>query len=209
MAERLIEALAELQEEEAISEVEALRKKGTPPLEIIQMLQEGMRIIGDRFERQEYFLSEMILAAEIFRQAVGLMGEDFACQAEPQFGTMVMGTIYGDIHDIGKNIVATVLSCNGFRVVDLGVDVPAEKFIEAVKENDARLVGISCLLTTAFENIKRAVERFGEEGLRDRVKILVGGGPVDQMVCAYVGADGFGKNAQEAVNLAKSLSGRD
>ena len=118
-------------------------------------------------------------------------------------GTFVLGTIYGDIHDIGKNIVATVLKCNGFNVIDLGVDVPIEKFIEAIKEYKPSIVGFSCLLTTAFDNIKTAIAALEEAGLRNGVKILIGGGPVDQSVCDYVKADAVCRSAQEAIVVAK------
>jgi dimethylamine corrinoid protein len=116
----------------------------------------------------------------------------------------VLGTVHTDIHDIGKNIVASVLSANGFKVIDLGVDAPAEKFIAAVKENDARLVGLSCLLTTAFDAMKSTIEAFEKAGLREQVSIFIGGGPVTPHLADQLGADGAGVSAQEAVNLAQA-----
>jgi methanogenic corrinoid protein MtbC1 len=200
----LVRELAELNEDAVLVGVESLKEQGVPALQIIQYLQEGMQIVGLRFEAKEYFLSELIMSAEIFNAAMDLLG-DILKAGGSTLGTFVMGTIYGDIHDIGKNIVTTVLKCNGFNVVDLGVDVSIEKYIEAIKEHKPKIVGFSCLLTTAFNNIKTAVAAIEEAGLRDTVKVLIGGGPVDQSVCDYVKADVVCNNAQEAIEVAKKI----
>lgn len=207
MSEIIVEALSELREDELLEAVRTEHDKGVPALDIVGQLQKGMRVIGDRFERQEYFLSEMIMASEIFKEAVAILGEEFAAAGDAKYGTFVIGTIFGDIHDIGKDIVASTLSCNGFKVVDLGVEVPAEKWIAAIKEQKPRVIGISSLLTTAFDNIKKAIKEIDEAGLRSKVKILVGGGPMTQEVCDYVGADGYGKDVQAAIGLAQSMAG--
>jgi len=121
---------------------------------------------------------------------------------------VVLGTVHTDIHDIGKNIVASVLSANGFRVVDLGVDVPVEKFVAAVKEHSAQVVGLSCLLTTAFPAMQETIEALAAAGLRDKVTVVIGGGPVSDDLAEQLGADGAGASAQEAVNLAaKAVEG--
>lgn len=207
MSEKLVEAMAELNEDVVLEEVKALKDKGVPMLDIIQYLQDGMGIVGKRYEEKEYFLSELIMSAEIFRGASELLGDNFDTAGAAKNGLFVMGTIYGDIHDIGKNIVTTVMNCNGFRVIDLGVDVPTEKYIEAIKQHDAKVIGISCLLTTAFDNVKECIESIEKAGLRDRVKILIGGGPVDEATCKYVKADAVCKNAQVTVELSKKILG--
>ena len=203
MTDTLTSALVEMREDDVLAQVRAAKEAGTPPTEIIAALQDGMRTIGDKYEAGEYFLSELIMSAEIFKRALAELGLDQAAADTGTRGTVVLGTVHTDIHDIGKNIVASVLSANGFKVVDLGVDVPAEKFIAAVKENDAQLVGLSCLLTTAFEAMKSTIAAFADAGLRDKVSIIIGGGPVTPELAAQLGADGAGISAQEAVSLAQ------
>ncbi len=202
MSADLIKQFGELDEDAVLAGVQSLKEQGVTALQIIQYLQEGMQLIGRRFEAKEYFLSELIMSSEIFNAAIDSLGDISGTDAS-YIGTFVLGTIYGDIHDIGKNIVATVLKCNGFNVIDLGVDVPIEKFIEAIKEYKPSIVGFSCLLTTAFDNIKTAIAALEEAGLRNGVKILIGGGPVDQSVCDYVKADAVCRSAQEAIVVAK------
>lgn len=203
MSDTLSTTLVEMREDDVLAQVRAAKDAGTPPTEIIAALQDGMRAIGDKYEAGEYFLSELIMSAEIFKRALAELGLDQAAADIDAKATFVLGTVHTDIHDIGKNIVASVLSANGFKVVDLGVDVPAEKFIAAVKENDAQLVGLSCLLTTAFEAMKSTIKAFEDAGLRDKVSIFIGGGPVTLELATQLGADGAGVSAQEAVILAQ------
>ncbi|WP_005031412.1 cobalamin B12-binding domain-containing protein [Holophaga foetida] len=205
MSQTLINAMADLDESVLVSEVNALKTQGVAPLEIIQNLQEGMNIVGKRYEEKEYYLSELIMSAEIFKEAAALIGGDLSGANAASHGTFVMGTIYGDIHDIGKNIVTTVMGCNGFNVVDLGVDVPTADYIKAIQEHKPQVVGISCLLTTAFDGMKECIESIKAAGLRDNVKILIGGGPCDQTTADYVGADAYCKTAQDCVEYAKKL----
>lgn len=200
----LVKELGELNEDAVLAGVQKLKDQGVPSLQIIQFLQEGMQEVGKKYEDKVYFLSELIMSAEIFNTAINSLG-DISGEDASSLGTFVIGTIYGDIHDIGKNIVATVLKCNGFNVIDLGVDVPADKFIEAIKDYKPSVVGFSCLLTTAFDNIKSAITALEDAGLRQSVKVLIGGGPVDQTVCDYVKADAVCKSAQEAIDLAKKM----
>jgi dimethylamine corrinoid protein len=199
----LTAALVEIREDDVITLVRAARDSGMPPTETIAALQDGMRAIGDKYEAGEYFLSELIMSAEIFRQALAELGLDQVAADAAAQATVVLGTVHTDIHDIGKNIVASVLSANGFKVIDLGVDVPAEAFVAAVRENDAAIVGLSCLLTTAFSAMKSTIAAFAEAGLRDEVSIFIGGGPVTAHLAAQLGADGAGVSAQEAVDLAR------
>jgi len=207
MSAALVNAMADLEETVLIAEVKAQKAQGTSPLDIIHQLQEGMTLVGKRYEAKEYYLSELIMSAEIFKEVVDLIGGDITGGSDSNHGTFLMGTIYGDIHDIGKNIVTTVMSCNGFRVIDLGVDVPTAKYLEAIKEYKPTLVGISCLLTTAFDGMKECIASIEAAGLRQGVKILIGGGPCDQTTANYVGADAYCKTAQDCVEYAKDLAG--
>jgi methanogenic corrinoid protein MtbC1 len=207
MHQTLINAMADLDESVVLKEVKALKDEGVPPLEIIQTLQAGMNIVGKRFEDKEYYLSELIMSAEVFKEASAILGNDLGAASENTHGTFVLGTIYGDIHDIGKNIVMTVMSCNGFKVVDLGVDVPTAKYLEAIRVHKPQVVGISCLLTTAFDGMKECIAAIEANGLRKDLKILIGGGPCDQSTADYVGADACCKSAQDAVEYTKRLLG--
>lgn len=206
MSQKLVTAMADLDEDLVVSEVKTLISQGIPALDIISFLQEGMGIVGKRFEEKEYFLSELIMSAEIFNVASGLLG-DAGGDSVSKYGTFVMGTIYDDIHDIGKNIVTTVMSSNGFKVVDLGVDVPTAKYIEAIKTHNPKVIGISCLLTTCFDNVKECIKAIEDEGLRDSVKVLIGGGPVDEATCRFVKADHVCRNAQQTVEYCKKYMG--
>lgn len=204
MSKKLAEAMADLDEDVVLAEVKALKAQGTPALDIIASLQEGMEIVGNRFEKKEYFLSELIMSAEVFNEAseiIGGMGET----GKSKNGVFVIGTIYDDIHDIGKNIVSTVMRSSGFEVIDLGVDIPTDKFIEAIKQYKPKVVGISCLLTTCFDNAKECIKAIGDAGLRESTKILVGGGPVDDAAGKYMGADIVCKNAQQTVKYCKKF----
>jgi methylmalonyl-CoA mutase cobalamin-binding domain/chain len=200
----LTTALVEMREDDALAQVRAAKEAGTPAIEVIGALQDGMRTIGDKYEAGEYYLSELIMSAEIFKRALAELGLDQAAADTDAKATVVLGTVHTDIHDIGKNIVASVLSANGFRVVDLGVDVPAERFVAAVKEHDAQVVGLSCLLTTAFDAMKATIQAFEAAGLREAVSIFIGGGPVTAHLATQLGADGAGVSAQEAVILAQA-----
>jgi methanogenic corrinoid protein MtbC1 len=191
-----------MREDDVLAAVRAANAAGTPPADSIAALQAGMKTIGDKYEAEEYYLSELIMAAEIFKDALAELGLDKSAADTGTRGTVVLGTVKTDIHDIGKNIVAGVLSANGFKVVDLGVDVPAQAYLDAVREHDATIVGLSCLLTTAFPAMQETIAAFAAAGLRDKVSIIIGGGPVTAQLAAQLGADGAGTSAQEAVNLA-------
>ena len=202
MTETLTSALVEMREDDVLVAVGAAKDAGTARCCIIAALQAGMKTIGDKYEAGEYFLSELIMSAEIFKQALDELGLDQSAADTGTRGTVVLGTVHTDIHDIGKNIVASVLSANGFKVVDLGVDVPAQKFVDAARANDAKVIGLSCLLTTAFPAMQETVAAFADAGLRDKVTIVIGGGPVNDELAQQLGADGAGTSAQDAVSLA-------
>jgi methylmalonyl-CoA mutase cobalamin-binding domain/chain len=202
LTETLTSALVEMREDDVLAAVRAAKEAGTAPADTIAALQAGMKTIGDKYEAGEYFLSELIMSAEIFKNALAELGLDKSAADTGTRGTVVLGTVHTDIHDIGKNIVASVLSANGFKVVDLGVDVPVQQFVEAAQESGAEVVGLSCLLTTAFPAMQETIAAFAEAGLRDQVSIIIGGGPVNADLAQQLGADGAGISAQEAVMLA-------
>lgn len=207
MKDELVKWMSELDEEKVLSGVREALKKDVSPLEILAALQEGMDEVGTRFAEKEYFLAELVASGDIFKEASELLGDVFQEDGAPNFGTLVIGTVKGDIHDIGKDIVVTIMRSNGFQVVDLGVDVPSENFVEAVMEHQPKFIGLSCLLTTAFDSMKETIEAIEEAGLRSGRKILIGGGPTDEKVRDFVRADVVCENAQEAVEVSKKLLG--
>jgi methanogenic corrinoid protein MtbC1 len=209
MKEKLIEAIADVQEREAIDLTRGLLDSGADPHIALEACKEGMAIIGRRYEEREYFLPHLIIAGEIMKQVAELVKPHLKTEvASPQpRGKIVIGTVAGDIHDIGKDIVAFMLDANDFEIHDLGVDVPAEKFVEKIKEVQPEIVGMSGFLTLAFDQMKDTVEAIRSAGLREQVKIMIGGAPMDEKVARYIGADAFGADASAAVNLAKGWMG--
>jgi methanogenic corrinoid protein MtbC1 len=194
--------LADIEEEKTLQAVRDSLDQGEDPLSLVEALRDGMSLVGERFEQKEYYLPDLIMSGEIFKEAIELITPHLSGTKTDSRGAIVMGTVQGDIHDIGKNIVSTLLKSNGYDVHDLGVDVPPAVFVEKLKETEASLLALSGLLTLAFDSMKATVESLSEAGLRDRVKVIVGGGPVDESVRAYAGADEVGKNATDAVKLA-------
>ncbi len=181
---------------------------GEEPLSIInEGLVPGMDIVGDRFQTGEYFLPHLIVAASGMKQAMELLEPELNAreQAVESLGTVVIGTVKGDIHEIGKTLVGTMLSAHGFKVHDLGVDVATEEFVVKVKETGAQVLGLSALLTTTMTFQREVIEALVEAGIRNRVKVMVGGAPVSQEWSDTIGADGFAEDAVGAVELAKSL----
>jgi len=184
---------------------------GVEPLRIInEGLVPGMRVVGDKYSSGEYFLPNLIVSAAGMKQAMALLEPELKArqQAIESAGTVVIGTVRGDIHEIGKSLVATMLSANGFEVHDLGVDVSAERFVETVKQTQANLVGLSALLTTTMMGQKKVIEELEKAGLRAGVKVMVGGAPVSQAFAETIGADGYAQDAVAAVELATRLAGR-
>jgi methanogenic corrinoid protein MtbC1 len=203
----LAQAVGGLDMDGAIGLVQEKLAADTEPMAILQELQDGMGIVGDRFEAGEYFLSELIFAGEIFKRASAPLQDAIAEAAENAVGTIVLGTVKNDIHEFGKNIAGTVLSSNGIRVVDLGVDVDPKDWVDAINESGATLVGMSALLTTVFESMKESIATIARAGLRDKVTILVGGGPMTEEAAQYVGADHYCETAQDGVVVAKNVLG--
>ena len=181
---------------------------GLEPLTIIEAgLVPVMNIVGDKFSQGEYFLPHLIISAGGMQQAMEILEPELRARHEEVkvTGKVVIGTVHGDIHEIGKSLVGTMLSASGFQVYDLGVDVPADAFIEKVKETGANLVGLSALLTTTMVVQKEIIDALSAAGLREQVKVIVGGAPVTRSWAAEIGADGYAEDAIEAVQLATRL----
>ncbi|MEW6186929.1 MAG: corrinoid protein [Thermodesulfobacteriota bacterium] len=204
MTDNLIEAIVKMEETQALELVTKELDQGIPAMDILDRCREAMHIIGQRFEKGEYFISELLMGGEILKQITLVVKPKMgAVAAQEKIGKVVFGTVAGDIHDLGKDIVEFMLDINGFEVIDMGVDVPPEKFVEAVKQHQPQVVGLSCLITTAYASMKQTIEALQEAGLRDKVKIMIGGGSTDDQVRNYTGADAYGKDAVSAVTLAK------
>jgi corrinoid protein of di/trimethylamine methyltransferase len=181
---------------------------GLEPMAIVsEGLVPGMNIVGDKFQSGEYFLPHLIIAANGMKQAMELLEPELRAreQAVKVAGTVVIGSVAGDIHEIGKSLVATMLSANGFEVYDLGVDVPTETFVAKVKETGAGVLGLSALLTTTMTVQRKVIEALTEAGIRDQVKVILGGAPVNQEWADTIGADGYAEDAVGAVELTRRL----
>ncbi|RLE54880.1 MAG: cobalamin-binding protein [Thermoprotei archaeon] len=202
-------AIIEGDEEEALKVTKELLERGIDPKLIIERaLEPAMKIVGEKFEREEYFIPEVMLAAEVFKKVMEFLKPHLGQEVgEKSKGRVVIGTVRGDIHELGKNLVATMLSVAGFEVIDLGVDVSPEKFIEAVEKYRPDVLGLSALMTTTMIEQKVVIEELKRRGLRDKVKVIVGGAPVTEEWAREIGADGYAANAYEAVRLVKKLLG--
>lgn len=184
---------------------------GVQPMAIIEGgLVPGMRVVGDKYATGEFFLPNLIVAASGMKQAMALLDPELKArqQSFKSAGSVVIGTVRGDIHEIGKSLVATMLTANGFEVHDLGVDVPPAAFVDRVKAAGANLVGLSALLTTTMRGQKDVIEALRQAGLREQVKVMVGGAPVSQKWADEIGADGWAQDAVAAVDLAVHLAAR-
>lgn len=203
--EQVVSALVDLDEVQTIDLVKQRLSENTPAVEILEDLQSAMGEIGERFATREYFLAELIMAAEIFAQAMQLIEPELSSGSVEIKGQVVFATVKGDMHDLGKNIVVAMLEGNGFEVHDLGVNVPVETILNKVKETGATIIGLSALLTTTYPYMKQVILGLEEVGLRDRVKVMIGGAPVDERVREYSGADARGRDAIEAVSIARQF----
>jgi methanogenic corrinoid protein MtbC1 len=208
MSGGLKEAVIELREEDALRIADEQLQGGTDPLEVVTACREAMDVIGQRFADGQAFIPELIMAGEIMQGITARLKPYLKAEASgDKLGTVVMCTVQGDIHDIGKDIVVMMLDIAGFEVVDLGVDAPIAKVVQTVRESKAQVLGLSGLLTVAFESMKATVAAVQEAGLRGDVKIMLGGAPVTDAVVEFAGADAWGKDAVAAVELAKTWTG--
>jgi len=208
MADKFVQAIIDMEEKEALEMAQQMLDSGVPAMEVVDKCREAMETIGKRFEKGEYFISELLMGGEILREIAAIAKPKMvAVTPQKKLGKVVFGTVAGDIHYLGKDIVEFMLDTNGFEVIDLGVDVPASKFVDAIREHKPQVVGLSCLITVGFDSMKQTVNAIKAAGLRDNVKIMIGGGTTDEQVKAYAGADAYGKDALTAVILAKNWVG--
>lgn len=171
---------------------------------VVSACQQGMAVVGDLFEKGEYFVGDLIFAGELLNSALDILKPFMGGQSSAKIGKMVVGTVKGDLHDIGKNIFKNMAEAGGFEIYDLGVDVSTEKFVEKIKEVNAQIIGMSGVLTQAINSMKDTVDAIKRAGIRDKVKIIIGGNPVTEEYCKTVGADAFTTNAAEGVKICQS-----
>jgi methanogenic corrinoid protein MtbC1 len=207
----LVEWLADMREDEALELAnKMLLEDKKDPIRVLELCRNAMDLVGKRFEDGDYFLPELVLAGEMLEK-IGAVAKPLITSRpgeEPKkLGRVLIGTVHGDLHDIGKNIVSFMLDINGFEVKDIGIDVPVQTFIDEINAFQPDVVGLSGFLTLAFDSMKETIEAIAAAGLRDKVKIMIGGGQIDETVRNYTGADAFGTNAVEAVSLSKSWMG--
>jgi methanogenic corrinoid protein MtbC1 len=205
MKEDLAQALVDFNKDVVLAGIMQRLKEGEEPIQLIRELQDGMGRIGQKFETGDFFLSELLMSADLFSKAMEILEPRLQETTMETIGTIVMGTPKGDIHDIGKNIFCTVAKGNGFEVIDLGVDVPAQRFVDAVAELKPQILGFSALLTPSFEPMKAVVDLLVEKGLRDRIKIIVGGGVTTETVKKYVGADAQTADVMDGIKQCKDF----
>ena len=204
MLSDLAKAIADLKEEEALRLTKQKLDSGVDPLKIIEDGRNAMEIVGKRFEGGEYFVADLVYSGDILQEIAKIVKPKLTkITTVKRLGKFVIGTVAGDIHDIGKNIVSLMMDLNGFEVYDLGVDVPSQKFVEKVKEVKPELLGLSGLLTVTYDSMKETIEAIKTAGLRNRVKIIIGGCLVNEKIREYTGADAYGPDAIAAVTLAK------
>ncbi len=206
----LYTAVVEMQEDTAMTLTSAYLEQGVPALEIFGCYQSAMEEIGKRFEQQIYFIPELIMSGEMMKSAAEMLkpilaeqGADTDQGGDNKLGRVLIATVHGDIHDIGKNIATMMLELNGMEVKDIGVDVPVDTIVQEAVDSNADVIGLSGLLTLAFDPMKSVVEKLREKDLRDKIKVIIGGGQMDEQVCTYVGADAFVTDAVEGVKIVK------
>lgn len=202
MNDELAAALADLEEERVHEIVARSLADGAGSARILASCQEGMRLVGERFEAGEYYVSDLMMSSAIFKKVVAALGPLASGDGSGARGRVVMGTVEGDIHDIGKDLVVSTLRASGFAVTDLGINVPPAAFVQALEDTGAGVLGLSGLLTTSFDPMRETVLAVEAAGLRRGVRIMLGGGPVDTTVLAQAGADALGADPPAAVRLA-------
>jgi 5-methyltetrahydrofolate--homocysteine methyltransferase len=210
MADDLVNELVDLREQEALRTVGERLDAGEDPFNILEDCRKAMEIVGKRFADGEYFIPDLVYSGEILRGITEIVKPRMTGRPDVKhLGKVVLGTVAGDIHDIGLNIVGFMLDVSGFEVHNLGVDTPAAKFVEELRETGAKVVGLSGFLTLAFDSMKQTVEAIQAAGLQDKVKIMIGGGQINEDIRGFTGADAYGKDAMAAVSLAKQWIGDD
>jgi trimethylamine corrinoid protein len=208
MDQKLIELMADLKEEETAARVKELVEAKTDPLEILAAARAAMEVVGKRFETSEYFIPDLVMAGEILT-AISNVVKPLLTKGDegPKKGKVLIATVEGDIHDIGKDIVVFMLEVSGYEVLDLGIDVPVDTVVENIRGFQPRVVGLSAFLTLTYESMKQTIEAIEAAGLRDNLKIMIGGGQIDEEIRQYVKADAYGRDAVAAVNFCKEWIG--
>ena len=200
----IIDAMADLEEDELYDYMnEIMDNDGEGVQEALEACQEGMKIVGDRFEEGEYFVGDLIYAGEILTEATNIIKPALTGDGQEKFGKMILCTVKNDLHDIGKNIVRAMLEAGGFEVVDLGIDVDPQTIVDTAKNEGIKIIALSGVLTLAVDSMKDTIEAFKAAGIRDDVKIIVGGAPVTETVCASVGADEWALSPQKTVSVCQ------
>jgi methylmalonyl-CoA mutase cobalamin-binding domain/chain len=207
--EDVLKSIVEMEEEEAVNKAKEYLEGGGDAQKLLEVCRDAMGKIGERFEKGEYFLSELILGGEIFKEIMEFTLPKIKGGSEKKLGKIVLGTVKEDVHNIGKDIFKVFAEASGFEVIDIGIDTPEEKFVEAVKEHKPDIVGMSCLITAGVTSMKKTVDKLKEAGLRDGIKIIIGGGRVDESVKEYAGADAWADDAAKGVRLCKQLLGME
>ncbi len=207
---KLVEAMANMKEQEALQIVDELLAQGEDPQKILDLSSEAMQVVGERYQEGSYFLPELIMSGEMLRKIGDILKPKLVAKQggeTKKLGTVVLGTVRGDIHDIGKDIVGFMLEVNGFDVYDIGIDQPEEAFVKAVQEHKPEVLALSGFLSVAFDSMKSTIEQVEAAGLRKGLKVIIGGGQMDDTVRKYTGADAYGDDAMAAVAYAKEAVG--
>jgi len=202
--DKLKMTISEIDDDAAMALVDEVVQKGGDAAKAMAACQDGMELVGNRFETGEYFIGDLIVAGELMAAAMEKLRPLLATDDAEDLGRMILCTVAGDIHDIGKNIVKAMMGAGGFEVIDLGVDVPPQNIVETAQKNGVKIVGLSGILTLAIDSMIETVKAFNEAGQRDQVKIIIGGNPVTADVCKIVGADGWSSNPQESVKICRA-----
>lgn len=204
--EKLKNAMANLEEEELYAMLKDVMKDGgKDAFKAMDALRDGMDVVGELYETGEYFVSDLIYAGELMTESVEILKDALSSgDGADGKGKLLLCTVEGDLHDIGKNIVKAMMVAAGFDVVDLGIDVKAEEIVKTAKEQDIKIIALSSCLTLAIESMEKTVEAFKENGMRDQVKILIGGNPVNEAVREHVGADAWAHSPQQGINICKN-----
>ncbi|MDR0621425.1 MAG: cobalamin-dependent protein [Deltaproteobacteria bacterium] len=206
--EQMLQAMIELDEEALIEMAEAIMAEGgAQAIDLMKACQEGMEEVGRRFEAEEYFIGDLVCAGDMMGNVMKIVRPALAAGADKKIGTMIMATVKGDMHDIGKNIVKALLEAAGFEIVDLGIDVEPTIIVETAKEKNINIVGLSCVLTLAIDSMKQTVQAFQAAGLREGIHIIIGGNPVSEEVKAFTGADAWAINPQDTIRTCRAWAG--
>jgi len=206
MNNELIKAVVDLEEEKVFALVLDKVENGESALEIVEQCRLGVKGVGEKYSKGVYFLSDLVMSEEIFKNVMSILEPQFKNNIRKDVTPVVMGTIEGDIHDLGKNIVSYLLRSIGYEVIDLGIDVSPETFVRTIQKTGATILGISVLLTSCMDNVKKTIEMLNTFGLRSNVKVVVGGHPINHRVSSYVGADYFTSCGIKALKIFNDLA---